>query len=465
MSDQRELVERLAAIDATPRASWVAELRADLDAAWVTADHRHLDSAHTTAVILRDDEPRHNQPADRRRWSILLAAAAVLLVVVAAVVFVRQDSDRTVIVTTPTPTDDPLIPVTAPPTTPVTNEVVPADPWPFSIIATRSVSEDLQIFEITAGGNERLLRTLSPGDFRSGATFDSGGQAVSSTGWFVAWLRGLSGGVVFVDLRDPASSPRLVPCLCISGRWNATGDRYAVVGNEGTLVVDPSTGDMVPVPGYVAVDGTPEPVWTADGTALLSTSQTSQTIEKRGFGDWSLTPIGGGLARPGSAPLYWQRGTRYIDDRGRWLDSYSVATEGKVIVESDESASEVWYDGELQPAQLAGVSFTTKGDAIWMLLTTADDAGFLLARSTAPGTHEVVIPSGPFEAVSSADIASITVIAPDDSIVVAAVVSGTRWDEILLETQSGATIALPAGTHVSGFVPAALAGTFAGADS
>ena len=38
MSDDRELVERLAAIDATPRAGWVAELRADLDAAWETED-------------------------------------------------------------------------------------------------------------------------------------------------------------------------------------------------------------------------------------------------------------------------------------------------------------------------------------------------------------------------------------------------------------------------------------------
>ena len=40
MTDDRELVERLAAIDATPRAGWVAELRADLDAAWETERRR-----------------------------------------------------------------------------------------------------------------------------------------------------------------------------------------------------------------------------------------------------------------------------------------------------------------------------------------------------------------------------------------------------------------------------------------
>lgn len=454
MSDHRELVERLAAIDATPRASWVAELRADLDAAWETADTRYLDPVHTTAMTLRDDEQPHNQTPGRRQWSIVLAAAAVLFVAVAGVVFVRQNSDRSLIVTSPTPTDDPLIPATAPPTTPETKDVVPVDAWPYSVIATRSVSGDLQILEITAGGGERLVRTLPTGDF------DSGGQAVSSTGWFVAWLRNL-GGVVFVDLRDPTSSPRLVVCRCISGRWNPAGDRYAVVGEQGTVVIDPSTGDMIPVPGYVPVDGTPEPVWTADGTALLSTSQSNQ----RGLGDWSLTPIDGGQARPGTAPLYWQRGTRFIDDRGRWIyDPHSGANGGRVIVESYETGSEVWYDGELQPARLRDFSFTNKGDAIWMLLTTADDAALELVRSTAPGTHEEVIPSVPFEAVSGADLANISAIAPDDSIVVVSARTSTRWDEILLETASGATIPLPAGTQVSGFVPAALADTFAVAE-
>jgi hypothetical protein len=457
MSDHRQLVERLAAIDATPRASWVAELRADLDAAWATADTRHLDSGRTTPVTLRDPEPPHSQPPDRRRWSILLAAAVVVLVV-AAVVFVRRDSPGTIIVTTPTPTptDDPVIDVTAPPTTTrVTNEVVPADAWPFSIIATRSVSRDLEILEITAGGSERLVRTLSPDDVGSRAAFSSGVQAVSSAGWFVAWLGNL-GGVVFVDLRDPTSSPRLVACRCISGRWNPAGDRYAVVNEKGTVIIDPSTGDMVPVPGYTPVDGTPEPVWTADGTALLSTSQSSRS----GLGDWSLIPIGGGQAQPGTAPLYWQRGTRFIDDRGRWIhDPYTGAFTGRVTVESDESGPEVWYDGELQPAQLRDFSFTNRGDAIWMLLATTDRSGLVLARSSAPGTHEVVIPSAPFEAVSRADFATITAVAPDDSIVVAAVVNGSGWDEILLETESGAAITLPAGTYVSGFVRATLADT------
>ena len=54
MSDDRELVERLAAIDATPRAGWVAELRADLDAAWETEDPGYLDSLRTTTVTLVD---------------------------------------------------------------------------------------------------------------------------------------------------------------------------------------------------------------------------------------------------------------------------------------------------------------------------------------------------------------------------------------------------------------------------
>ena len=73
MSDDRELVELLAAIDATPRASWVTGLRADLDAAWEIEDAGYLDSLRTTTLTLVDHEP--TQPARRRRWPILIGVA------------------------------------------------------------------------------------------------------------------------------------------------------------------------------------------------------------------------------------------------------------------------------------------------------------------------------------------------------------------------------------------------------
>ena len=110
MSDERELVERLAAIDATPRARWVAELRADLDAAWETEDPGYLDSLRTTTVTLVDNEPTPSEPSSGRRWvTLIAAAAAVVLVVGVLVVFDRDDAP---------PADQPSPTVTVPPTTP-----------------------------------------------------------------------------------------------------------------------------------------------------------------------------------------------------------------------------------------------------------------------------------------------------------------------------------------------------------
>jgi dipeptidyl aminopeptidase/acylaminoacyl peptidase len=93
MSDDRELVERLAAIDATPRANWVAELRADLDAAWESGDTVYLNAPTTTTPTLVDPESTPSQPTGGRRWPVLMAAAAVVLVV-SALVLVTQDDAR-----------------------------------------------------------------------------------------------------------------------------------------------------------------------------------------------------------------------------------------------------------------------------------------------------------------------------------------------------------------------------------
>lgn len=110
MSDDRELVERLAAIDATPRASWVAELRVDLDAAWETGDAGYLDSLRTTTLTLVEHEPTPTRPRSGRRWLIPTAAAAAAVVVAIAFVATRDDDV--------TPADQPSPTVTVPPTSP-----------------------------------------------------------------------------------------------------------------------------------------------------------------------------------------------------------------------------------------------------------------------------------------------------------------------------------------------------------
>ena len=110
MSDERELVERLATIDATPRSRWVAELRADLDAAWGSTNLGELDSLRMTTVTLVDNESTPSEPSDRRRWGTLIAAAAaVALVVGVLVVFDRDDAP---------PADQPATTVTVPQTPP-----------------------------------------------------------------------------------------------------------------------------------------------------------------------------------------------------------------------------------------------------------------------------------------------------------------------------------------------------------
>ena len=110
MSDERELVERLATIDATPRARWVAEFRADLNAAWETEDPGYLDSLRTTTVTLVENEPTPSEPSSGRRWvTLIAAAAAVVLVVGVFVVFDRDEAP---------PADQPSSTVTVPPTTP-----------------------------------------------------------------------------------------------------------------------------------------------------------------------------------------------------------------------------------------------------------------------------------------------------------------------------------------------------------
>lgn len=119
MPDDRELVERFAAIEATPRAGWVAELRADLDAAWDTGE---LPSRHAPPL-----EPSRRWPT--RTWlvaSISLAAVAILIV---ALVVVPRNRD----VQTPSYTAPPVS------TTPTTSENTSSSavpPAPGSVVIT-----------------------------------------------------------------------------------------------------------------------------------------------------------------------------------------------------------------------------------------------------------------------------------------------------------------------------------------
>jgi hypothetical protein len=152
MSDDRELVERLAATDATPRAGWVAELRADLDAAWETGE---LPVRPAAPQPSRPSRPTRWLPA--RTWLVPSISGAAIALLILALVFIPRDgpdvqapSNTEPPVATPAPsvaTTTPSVDTTAPastvdttapastvvtpvtPVTPVVSSGLPVDGW------------------------------------------------------------------------------------------------------------------------------------------------------------------------------------------------------------------------------------------------------------------------------------------------------------------------------------------------
>lgn len=154
MSDDRELVERLAATDATPRAGWVAELRADLDAAWETGELPIRPAAPQPRPPSQPSQPSRPQrwlPA--RTWLVPSISGAAIALLIFALVFIPGDRPdvQTPLNTAPpvattTPSVDPTTPsvettttasavTTAPVSTvdpivtPVTPKELPVDGW------------------------------------------------------------------------------------------------------------------------------------------------------------------------------------------------------------------------------------------------------------------------------------------------------------------------------------------------
>ena len=128
MSDDRELVERLAAIEATPSARWVAELRADLDAAWDTGE---LPSRHAPPV-----EPSRRWPT--RTWLVAsISFAAVAILVVALVVTARSRDD----VQTPSNTASPVTTAPTPGTTTPSSSTVPPTPGTLAVTSAGSIDQ------------------------------------------------------------------------------------------------------------------------------------------------------------------------------------------------------------------------------------------------------------------------------------------------------------------------------------
>jgi hypothetical protein len=153
MADDRELVARLAAIDATPRAGWVAELRADLDAAWQTEHPDSLDPLSLTTVTLVDNEPAPAGPSSRRRWKGLIVAAAVVFAVGVLVVLDRDDSP---------PADQPSPTIIVPPTITVP-PMSPPRPLPATPGVQRLTPGTYFVDEVSGTPTPRIFATIGAG--------------------------------------------------------------------------------------------------------------------------------------------------------------------------------------------------------------------------------------------------------------------------------------------------------------
>jgi hypothetical protein len=144
MSEDRELVERLVATDATPDAGWVAELRADLDAAWETGE-----------LPARLDTPQPRPPSRPRRWMPArtwlvpsICGAAIALLILALVVVRRDGSD----IRTPSDTAPPIATPAVDTTTPAVDTTTPAVDTTTPAVDTTTPAVDTPVTPVVSSG-------------------------------------------------------------------------------------------------------------------------------------------------------------------------------------------------------------------------------------------------------------------------------------------------------------------------
>lgn len=330
----------------------------------------------------------------------------------------------------------------------------------------------LEIVEVVPGPSERVLRRLVPP--QAGSRFLPETGRVSSSGWFAiemaadrsGWVAGQPSPpyfyVMFVDLRDPAKEPRSVPGSFVAdGRWDLAGDRYAISTDLGSaILIDPKTGDF-----EVTRSGPPDAprIW-SDRNRSISVWRTSMSSPRQfpfmnpwGMSDVDLVP-----------PLFRALGPRLVSDDGRVICrlplpcAYGPHSERVYVwtatypAPADHRMEETtWYDGDLLPASLAGATFSAVDESIWELLTTTLEGrpGLMLARTSAPGLTEVVVPFVGYDDTTSSLAPEIVGIATDDSLIVVRVGD----DVIGIPTDGEAAFSLPTRSLFVGLLSSSIA--------
>jgi hypothetical protein len=248
-------------------------------------------------------------------------------------------------------------------------------------VVARKVGDGLDIILARPDGQERVLRHLTGESLGLGPgyTFEEGGS-LGPDGWLTVFID-MAGKqdyhfskTAFVSLTDPATAPVIVASNGFVGpRWGPGGEAALVCGpdcgspsgmSDRVRVLDLDQGTESFVTGVQLQDGTPEPIWAADGSGFLYHFQTL---------GWGVTPLDGGpvvQGLPGILSRRWRLASGTL--RGQLIDAMTV---GKS-----------WLGESLAPAVPVAAQNAADGEAIWVLLDQSDGDLYeaVLAKVTGP---------------------------------------------------------------------------------
>lgn len=256
-------------------------------------------------------------------------------------------------------------------------------------VVARSVGSSLDVVLVDPEGRERVLRHLTGERLGLGPDRVFEGASLGPNGWLVLYVDSSlvkdyrTSLTVFVDLADPDREPIVLPSNGFIGpRWGPDGEAALVCGpapdcgrvpdpdggpSNVTRVLDLEAGTETIVPGVQLHGGTPEPIWTADGSGFLHRFQTL---------GWGVTPLEVG-------PVV--RGTPAILSRRFRLEPPSAGATADLI--EPDTVGRAWLGDRLAPAiPVTGVN-ASDGEAIWMLLDgwAGTTRQAIVAKLTGPG--------------------------------------------------------------------------------
>ena len=254
-----------------------------------------------------------------------VAVVLVLALLAAALVFTLGPGRRAVVPPVPVPSNAP-------------SPSAPATPAPTSGDATDGVADQsillrpstdglgaMDIVAVNAAGQERVVRRLGAELVEGGGAYQPYG-AVGRDGWLSVDVSDgvsvLPGTWMLVDLRDPARRPQFVQYTqVIGGSWSGNG-WFATV-TPGTHsgfsidIVDANAGTTGTLGGAIRLPGGgPDLIWAADGSGLLANEPRDSDQVKFG-----IQPRDGSGFRPDVPALADRRGSRWVTQGGRYLDT------------------------------------------------------------------------------------------------------------------------------------------------